>query len=104
MNRSGPAPSSYQGVVNRYVIEPDWADLQLTDNGSIQTGVIDPLLSTAQSLGSVVKVHVFTGTHDDGSHGAPQWVLDKCGTVNNASDDDQHVLRAAEVLDDLFRG
>ncbi len=81
VNRKGPA-TSYTSVVNRYVIELDWADIQTSDGGIIQTSVIDPLLAEADSLGQKVKVRIFTGTHDDGSHGAPQWVLDKCLTVD----------------------
>lgn len=68
LHRQGPlAPSAFRKVVNAGIITVNWADLQATSGGPLNTSMIDQQLDQAKTYAQRVKIKVFAGQH------APVW-------------------------------
>lgn len=68
IDRSAPPAAAYASVVDGWVVQANWSDLQPSQGGSITAdNVIDQAISAARSAGARLKVRVFAGD------GAPDW-------------------------------
>ena len=66
IDRNGPPPAELSGVVDDYVVQVTWAQLQ-PERRTFRHGVLDQAFDQASRAGSRVKLRVLAGVH------APAW-------------------------------